>query len=297
MMNFFQPDDKMASWIVQYAAGRMIIDLGCGSGHVVDMLLENGANACIGVDMRLDHRAVSAIKAIHCHKSVHFIEGTLTDNMVQTVCKMDKPKLMLLCRPCHSSLFIDSAIKLAKDSNAELLYIGLERNIEDDLGLYSYGKLQHEGSSKENEVVLSLITKQYTSPFRKYGYIAPDGTFYECGYAQHYHLTDELLEKGILQSNEYGIDEAEFFGFIKMTGSMFTDTEVLFRFGLKKVQDEEIVEIKKLSITKEQLKTLLDYKKEIGEDHINFNFQGYSISDFLESLKKEGDNYVMHENF
>lgn len=64
--------------------------------------------------------------------------------------------LFVFARPCHSG-FVERTIKKLK-IGAEALYISHgKENIINDLGNIPYTKLNHEGTSKDNEYVLSII--------------------------------------------------------------------------------------------------------------------------------------------
>lgn len=156
---FFQPDDEMIQWLVNYANGRTIVDVGCGSGWLLKKLYDAGAK-CIGIEPMWD------IEMISCWRENNRKEGR--DNIhvlpmsVQhcgSILNGLKDKaLILFCRPCHSD-FTEKGIELMNDES-EALYITVHENLQkyDDLGSYRYSAVpvKHEGSSYDNEIVLSI---------------------------------------------------------------------------------------------------------------------------------------------
>ncbi len=100
---FFRPNHDMIKWLVKYAAGRLIIDAGCGSGRITCDLNDAGARI-VGVDPFLDMDNASAINRwrIQNDKSmIHFLQKKLQD--IPYLYKGQGNKVLLLfARPCHS---------------------------------------------------------------------------------------------------------------------------------------------------------------------------------------------------
>ena len=159
-MRFFEPTPTLTKSIIEYADGRLIVDLGCGifADFCMDLLRE-GAKAVIGCDTFLDYLQVMP-KARKFHSgdvSVHFFPGSLQDNaeMLSVIAKHPKGTLFLLCRPCHSADLIDVAIEISGES--EILYIGLPKNVDDDLCGYQTEQLYFDGESRDSEIILKII--------------------------------------------------------------------------------------------------------------------------------------------
>lgn len=141
------------------------------------------------------------------------------------------------------------------------------------------------------------ISKTYHS----YGVITPEGIFYPCDYSKHNELYYDLKDKGIVidkkQDNPSEFYERE--GWLKLTGSMFSDCEFIFsnyysenfqrpaKEGEKsyiKIGDVYMIDDQishKRFLTKQQIQAMIDYKIGKGETEINFNFNKYTLPEFL----------------
>jgi len=113
---FFEPKPKFARYMKTLKTP--IIDVGAGAGHVTKFLLDAGVQT-VGIDM-------------HCHMEpvypVHMADGA--DFPYPEGCAV------MLCRPCHGAFtqqVIDQAIARKVGM---VLYVGLDRNVEDDLDDY-----------------------------------------------------------------------------------------------------------------------------------------------------------------
>lgn len=156
-MIFFNPDDTFVKWISDYANGRLILDVGCGQGHLLHRLSKYN-NKIFGIDCFVDY-----FSWVEKFKEVTGISGaakllpySIETDMIQKIVK-DLQPLILLCRPCHSQQFIRGTYLTAAKNNLEMLYIGLKENIEDDLRDIKYERVSFEGSSEDEEVVLRCL--------------------------------------------------------------------------------------------------------------------------------------------
>lgn len=118
-MQFFQPNKKFLDWVVKLAGPRPIIDCGCGEGQVTRALLERGANV-LGIDILASGEDTDV--AVPCDA---------------TTFQFPQRAIVLFCRPCHSD-WVERAIDRAKQRADVILYVGLDRNLEYDLGKYKY---------------------------------------------------------------------------------------------------------------------------------------------------------------
>lgn len=117
---FFDPSSQFVEWFREYAGGRLVIDVGCGSGLFIARLHDRQVKA-IGVDPRwADERhphlsnAILPFYAEECellHRSEH--------------------ALITFCRPCHDG-FVGRTLPLLQPSS-EVLYISKPENVELDL--------------------------------------------------------------------------------------------------------------------------------------------------------------------
>lgn len=156
---FFRPNYEMLQWLVKYAAGRLIIDVGCGSGRLTTNLVDLGAKAC-GIDPFFDMDNVMAInqdRILNQKGMIHFLPRRI-EEVPQLFQGQGNKVLLLFARPCHSA-FVSDALKL-KDKETEALYITVEKNLTmyNDLGAWDNKKkkIHPQGRSADNEVFFSV---------------------------------------------------------------------------------------------------------------------------------------------
>lgn len=145
-MIFFKPTDKFMVWLKTYAKGRLVVDVGCGEGYFLYLLNKNKMPA-IGIDPYdtvipdpdREHEMPSNILPV-------FAQGS-------PLVTMRENTLIIIARPCHD-MFCYETIK-AKHRTSEVLYIGLSKNINQDLMELPYKKV-FSNAGTENEVVLSI---------------------------------------------------------------------------------------------------------------------------------------------
>lgn len=154
---FFEPDQEFVEWLIEYSGDRMIFEVGCGDGHLLSLLHEHGKAKCFGCDPGFDLMAYMNIRKEGKMIQVlpHAIESPMMKGIVE---KLGDNMLMVIARPCHSD-FVENALALKKEG-AEALYITVPENLDlyNDLGKFKKKatKINHKGSSKENEIVLSI---------------------------------------------------------------------------------------------------------------------------------------------
>lgn len=133
---------------------------------------------------------------------------------------------------------------------------------------------------------------------KKYGVIAPDGRFYECGYAGHHALEYYLSKRSVIaDSPEYGEHAFEYYGWMKLTGAAMTECEFTFDYEITKWDRETKIDttLKENLPTKEQFETVKKYIESLGREHFNFNHQWYHLNDIEELLKRGKDRHFGYE--
>ena len=154
---FFEPDVDFIDWLIKYANGRTIIDIGAGSLSLSISLYQRGHTNLVAIEPNID--LVTIMKAKKQtgpdFKVLHFRSETLPQ-LFQN--KGSYNPLMIFARPCHGE-FVEDTLKLKGDT-VEALYITIPENIKlyNDLGIFKNKAkiVNHEGSSSEDEVVLSI---------------------------------------------------------------------------------------------------------------------------------------------
>ncbi len=159
---FFKPDLKFANWLKQYANGRMIIDVGSGQGHLVNMLKRTGAKA-IGLEPEFDQEEFfkwrlqrNNIEDIDINEILPWTVER-AENLINDLGK-DKC-ILIFARPDDYSYVVNGLQAMPK--GMEALYI----DTEEMFGFNDYLKYfkekavlkEHIGVSEDNEKVYSII--------------------------------------------------------------------------------------------------------------------------------------------
>ena len=152
-LNFFEPDQKMLEWLKNYANGRLIIDIGCGTGHIIRELHKIKTKV-IGIDPHMD---VTKFHEENLKQGIGLINVMLREAQHCDLAKLPNC-LLIFCRPCHSD-FVEETIKVMHPTS-EALYITVPRNLNNynDLGRFKKVAklLKHEGISIEEEQVWKI---------------------------------------------------------------------------------------------------------------------------------------------
>jgi hypothetical protein len=117
-LKFFQPTLQFIKWVKRVAGKQQVYDVGAGAGHVTKALLEAGI-ATVALDV---HRHMQP------EHPVLIADGSAFD--------YEKGSIVMLCRPNHGPLATDVIGRALECGASNVLYVGLERNAEADLGEY-----------------------------------------------------------------------------------------------------------------------------------------------------------------
>lgn len=149
--------------------------------------------------------------------------------------------------------------------------------------------------NKKDVIKPSDITHQYA----KYGVIDRLGNYYHCEYSGHNSLANRMKSRDMLPE---GVDCYNFFseyGWLILTGSIYTKCEFIFDFNPEKIEYTQIqveegcstserVKISEgFKMSHQQLKAILDFKKSKEEISLDFNFSDYNIVEFLEECENK----------
>lgn len=163
---FFKPDMDFIKWIAAYANGRLILEIGSGTAHVLHLLHHSGYNKVMGIEPSWDPVA-SAMGAMKADSEIlHVMPWTVTKagKMIRDITTPKEGSafpgaLILACRPCHGS-FVAEAIDHSAPGT-EIMYITKRENLRlyNDLGEYSQfaNTIPHQGTSTDKEVVQVLV--------------------------------------------------------------------------------------------------------------------------------------------
>lgn len=158
---FFKPNLEMVDWLVEYANDRLIVDVGSGQGHLVNMISRK-TKKVMGIEPNFNHEWYMKWRMTYNNLDLspnRFLQGTI-QRWSKMLNGLGADKILLVfARPCHST-FVREGIRLMNEGT-ECLYITLPENIRDynDLGSFKFRAklLEHKGISEDNEVVYSVI--------------------------------------------------------------------------------------------------------------------------------------------
>lgn len=127
MITFLEPQDDWVRWLIDHAAGRLIVDVGCGNGQLTRAIVEAGYDGVIGLDMYWDFERV-------LNMSPEDRERFATKYApFEAPCELTRaPDLLLvMARPSHGG-WVGDVIRAA-DPTAEVLYVSMPHNVDVDL--------------------------------------------------------------------------------------------------------------------------------------------------------------------
>ena len=116
---FFEPTEEFIRIMKNYhdlIGDGLLFDIGAGKGHVSRMLADSGLHP-IAIDV--NHRSKEEYPILH----LNAIGYNYPDNAI-----------LMFCRPCHG-YFVESILHKANNVGL-IVYVGLKKNVEDDLGPY-----------------------------------------------------------------------------------------------------------------------------------------------------------------
>lgn len=116
-LEFFQPLPLFVDWAAARWRDRLIYDVGAGRGHVSRALADAG----------LDMRALD----LYYRQTLAF-PVEIADGETEVY---HPGSVVMICRPCHGDFTYRVSRRAAVCGAHEVVYVGLERNVESDLGM------------------------------------------------------------------------------------------------------------------------------------------------------------------
>lgn len=140
-LDFFRPNDNFTAWLDDAIHIRYnpVFEIGAGCGLALKHMQDCGINST-GLDI-LNREERHTLVQVASQEIIHEVLKKASSNMV-----------MMICRPCHSG-FAQDYFKLHLKFHGRFFayYIGLEKNVEDDLHDMSYEKVaENVGEDGEN---------------------------------------------------------------------------------------------------------------------------------------------------
>jgi hypothetical protein len=156
----FKPDILFVHWLIAYAGDRMIVDVGCGQGHLVRMVKKFGGKA-MGLEPNFDYTAYIKLRAMkgNLETSINEILPYSIQDASELIKGMGNKAMLIFAKPCYGN-FVETGLNIMSD-DMEALYITIpenRKNIQNALGKYTSKAvlLEHLGVSEENEIVFSI---------------------------------------------------------------------------------------------------------------------------------------------
>ncbi len=157
----FKPDLKLTQWLVNYANGRLMIDVGSGQGHLVRMLKMKSAKA-IGIEPNLDHEWWVRWRMTRdgANTDVNEILAQTIQDTKKLIQDIGKDRGMLIFARPKARDFVEVGIENMPEG-MEALFI----TTENEFKAFNYlGKfkdkavlLSHEGNSEDDEVIYRIV--------------------------------------------------------------------------------------------------------------------------------------------
>jgi hypothetical protein len=139
-LKFFEPKPRFIRWMKRSYPGSLIYDVGAGLGHVAQVLSEQGLRA-LALDLNYRESQENFPVVIADGESYQYQPNSI----------------VMLCRPCHGQFVEEVASQAIRCNVAVVMYVGLDRNIEIDLGIHQDGfKLSLSGAGRDGEGVWVL---------------------------------------------------------------------------------------------------------------------------------------------
>ena len=153
---FFKPDNEMTKFIIELSENKTIIDMGCGSGNFMKQLYANGYHKYLGFEPFPDMDDNPVYDPAVTPKILPW--ASTDDTTKKLLSKINDSTIVFLCRPCHHPELIKGTFDLCQELQIPLYYIGLRKNILEDLTIEGipYVQIQHKGSSEDDEIILKL---------------------------------------------------------------------------------------------------------------------------------------------
>lgn len=144
-LDFFIPNNNIINYLKEHHSKDKIVEVGCGRGLFLSLMIENDLNV-IGIDIFTRTNMLPVYNNFLPTDALKF-------NYNQT-------DIVLLARPCHGH-FIDMLFdKIFQYEDKEVYYIGLERNIYQDIDTDLYKTEMILENVGEEEEFLLKVTKR-----------------------------------------------------------------------------------------------------------------------------------------
>jgi SAM-dependent methyltransferase len=153
----FKPDLVMTKWLAEYAKGRLIIDVGCGQGHLVRMLKMKGARA-IGFEPELDrsqflHSKAALGKLNNINEVLDYhIESEIAKGMIDA---LGERGLLIFARPDDWDI-VPALNAMPAGMEALVIVHPKDKFLKGILKTYGAKKLRRKGCSEDGEFIYSI---------------------------------------------------------------------------------------------------------------------------------------------
>jgi SAM-dependent methyltransferase len=127
---WFRPDRPFVAWLIAYAQGRLIVDVGCGEGELLSRIFQMGGDA-VGVDP-MPKQSFTHVGERRLSPEVQMrMAGRFLPREAPNLVTRGQDLLLVFARPSHMGWVEDAMCDT--DPTSEILYISKPENVSRDL--------------------------------------------------------------------------------------------------------------------------------------------------------------------
>ncbi len=141
--DFFVPNPSFVRWFIKTYSRKTVIEAGAGRGLFSSKLIQKMAISAYDIATR-DGQFKHVIPYVDC-----------------TTLPLTSDSIVIVARPNHGDFTHGLFANCVKQNVEEILYIGLEKNFDDDIDseLYQYDIIK-KNVGEDNEMLLKITAKQ-----------------------------------------------------------------------------------------------------------------------------------------
>jgi hypothetical protein len=115
---FFRPTRVFVRWMKANHSAKHVYEVGCGTGSTASMLAKAGMQ----------------VTALDLEPRIHSEYPVVTADSTEYA--FEKRSVVLICRPCHNGFVRETVLPALTSGVSAVIYVGLRRNVKQDLGGY-----------------------------------------------------------------------------------------------------------------------------------------------------------------
>lgn len=203
--DFFVPNENFTKWLdgCLHLRYRKIFDVGAGTGLLTKTMQ----------DMGIDAHGFDIIEREKYHTEI----TVASEDLIRKLVSSDSESCLMIARPCHSPHIRNYFYNhLMRHRNLFAYYIGLERNVDEDLRGYSFKKVCHNvGADGENVYQVfgtNLDTETFYHLICWAGRWTVEDGYFVSNWGKRLPYNEEIIEtayENVLDINQYAPDPKE----------------------------------------------------------------------------------------